>query len=293
VTSSSGSINTASYGQGRSTPRCVVVAVMRNEADMLESFVRYHAQFAAGILLIDHRSTDASRAIATALEREGLPLVLRGYDDLEFDQARFINAHADEAARHFAADWVLPFDLDELLAADDGGPPTAELAAMDGTRPVQLPWRTYVPTLADPTAEPCPPRRIRHRLVRETVPFHKIAVPSALLAGGRCRIAVGNHDLLDGRTRRPVPAAVALCAPTSHISRSAIRTSSPPRSWSAGCPPWPRATGCRPRPTTGRPASTGSSRAAPRPMPIWRHSPVITGPVSGVSSRRRSSPWTR
>jgi hypothetical protein len=198
-------------------PRFAVVAVIRNEADMLESFARYHLQFAAGILLIDHRSTDASRTIVAALQAEGLPVELRGYDDLAFDQARFINAHAGEAVRRFRADWVLPLDLDELLAADDGGLPTAELVGMDRSRPVQLPWRTYVPTAVDTVAEPCPPRRIRHRLVRETVPFHKVAVPSRLLEDGRYQIAVGNHDLLDRRTGRPVAAAVAARTHLAHF----------------------------------------------------------------------------
>lgn len=201
-------------------PRFAIVAVMRNEADMLESFVRYHLQWAAGVLLIDHRSTDASRAIVTALQAEGLPVELRGYDDLAFDQARFINAHAAEAARRVRADWVLPLDLDELLAADGDGPPTAELAGLDRSRPVELPWRTYVPTGADAVAEPCPPRRIRHRLVRETVAFHKIAVPGALLQDGRYRIAVGNHDLLDSRTGRPV---AAVAATRTHLAHFPVR----------------------------------------------------------------------
>jgi hypothetical protein len=189
--------------------RFAVVALMRNEADILEAFVRYHLQFVAGILLIDHRSTDASRAIVAALRREGLPLELRCRQELAYDQERFVNAHAGEAARAFGADWLLSLDLDEALAATGPGAPTEELSRMDPARPVRIPWRTYVPTPGDDLAEHNPFKRIRHRLASETFQFHKVVVPGACLRDKRFRISVGNHDLIDRKTGKPVSAVRA------------------------------------------------------------------------------------
>lgn len=186
-----------------------VVALMRNEADILEAFVRYHLQLVAGILLIDHRSTDGTREIVAELQREGLPLELRCRKELAYDQERFVNAHAEEAARAFGADWVLSLDLDEALSATGPGAPTEELSRMDPSRPVRIPWRTYVPTPHDDIAERNPYKRIRHRLASETFQFHKVAVPGSWLKDKRYRISVGNHDLIDRKTGRPVAAAAA------------------------------------------------------------------------------------
>ncbi len=191
------------------TCQFAVVALMRNEADILEAFVRYHLQFVAGILLIDHRSTDRTRDIVASLQREGLPIELRLREELSYDQALFVNAHAGEAARAFHADWILPLDLDEMLGAPNCAPPTDEIARLDRSRPVKIPWRTYVPTAGDDIGEPNPVKRIRHRLAHETYQFHKIAVPSAMLADRRYRISMGNHDLLDGKTGKPVSTRAA------------------------------------------------------------------------------------
>jgi hypothetical protein len=61
--------------------RLIGAAQVRNEADIIEAFVRHNLSRLDGLLIIDHRSDDRTRDILAALAREGLPLALTLDDD--------------------------------------------------------------------------------------------------------------------------------------------------------------------------------------------------------------------
>jgi hypothetical protein len=50
--------------------KIVTVSTIRNEADIIESFVRYHIQFVDRMIITNHRSADASGKILQALRDE-------------------------------------------------------------------------------------------------------------------------------------------------------------------------------------------------------------------------------
>ena len=189
--------------------RIATVSLMRNEADIVEAFARYHLQFVTGMLFVDHRSTDNSREIVAALKAEGLPVELRSANGLSFDQTQMVNAHTAEAATLFKADWILPLDLDECVHGCGISTPISELQHHAGDRPVRMPWRTYVPTRVDDQSEKNPFKRITHRLKQESEQFYKIAAPSRLLEGNRYYIGMGNHGLVARHKRDRVEAATA------------------------------------------------------------------------------------
>ena len=49
-------------------------AMLRNEADVVESFVRHNLSLLDGLLVVDHGSSDGTSEILDALVAEGLPL---------------------------------------------------------------------------------------------------------------------------------------------------------------------------------------------------------------------------
>ena len=51
-----------------------IVSMVRNEADVIESFVRHNLQVADVLYCIDHASTDGTSDILANLQREGLSL---------------------------------------------------------------------------------------------------------------------------------------------------------------------------------------------------------------------------
>ena len=56
--------------------RLVAVSIVKNEADIIEAFVRHTHAWVDHHLVFDHDSTDGTREILQALRAEGLPLEL-------------------------------------------------------------------------------------------------------------------------------------------------------------------------------------------------------------------------
>ncbi|MFO0043075.1 MAG: glycosyltransferase family 2 protein, partial [Pseudomonadota bacterium] len=90
----------------------VGVAIVRNEADVVEAFVRHYLD---RLVVIDHQSDDATPALLAALRDEGLPLTLRRFEDLACDHARRMTEALRLAAELHAADAYLTLDADEFL----------------------------------------------------------------------------------------------------------------------------------------------------------------------------------
>ena len=56
--------------------RLVGVSMVRNEADIIEAFVRHNAAVLDALVVVDHGSVDGTREILFALRDEGLPLAI-------------------------------------------------------------------------------------------------------------------------------------------------------------------------------------------------------------------------
>jgi hypothetical protein len=177
--------------------RVVAVSMVKNEADVVEAFVRHTASFADHHLIFDHASTDGTRFVLRKLQREGLSLTLLTDDRVEYLQAERTTELMRRAVRDHAADWVLPLDADEFPQAAD---PAALRKLLAGSgRPVRLWLRDHAPHPADDPTEPNPALRLRHTLPHKTA--GKVFVPRALAADPACALAPGNHELLRNGTR--------------------------------------------------------------------------------------------
>lgn len=123
-----------------------VISMVRNEADIIESFVRHAASFADKLYIADHASTDGTYDILRQLAAEGLPLSVQQFDGSAQAQAEVMTNLMEQAfASEF--DFVLPLDADEFLLSD-GGQDMAwcREALFSVCRPAdiyQLPWVTY------------------------------------------------------------------------------------------------------------------------------------------------------
>lgn len=123
-----------------------VISMVRNESDIIESFVRHAASFADKLYIVDHASTDGTYDILQQLAAEGLPLSLQQFTESEQAQAEVMTKLMEQA---FAAgaDFVLPLDADEFLLPDGGQDMDwCREALLSVCRPAdiyQLPWVTY------------------------------------------------------------------------------------------------------------------------------------------------------
>lgn len=177
--------------------RLVAVSIVKNEADIIEAFVRHTRAWVDHHLVFDHDSTDGTREILGALQREGLRLTL--YTDAalgNLQQARS-NFLTRLAAQSFAADWVLPLDADEILTGPGRAALEQILTTTEPDQPVSLPLLNYFPTKEDDELVANPVLRLRH--CESTPPrTKKIMVPQSLAMDGGISAGKGSHALYRG-----------------------------------------------------------------------------------------------
>ena len=193
--------------------------MVRNEADVIEAFVRHHARHVDALHVVDHRSEDGTRAILQALVAEGLPLSLALDDHPAQRQPEIVSALARRAFTA-GADAVLALDADEFLKLPDRPAFERWLARVPAELCAALEWQTYVPDFADAAAHPLAAARTRR--AREAHGLFKVVLTRAFAAAPHATVGPGNHTVLmagpaQDLARQParlarVPAAVAALA---------------------------------------------------------------------------------
>lgn len=173
----------------------VTLTWLRNEGDIVETFVRYHCQFVDRMILIDNGSADDTFAILTHLQEEGLPIECSQQPSLTHTQAAVLTHAMRTVAEREKPDWILPLDADEFLVATDGGNPLSILRHLSQEQMRMLRWRSYIPHATSDTTEPNILKRIRHRRTVEDPQWYKVLIPSLALeqCGAEAALCCGNH----------------------------------------------------------------------------------------------------
>ncbi len=128
----------------------VAIGMVKNEMDIIESFVRHTLSFADELLLIDHQSSDKTAEILRSLQQEGLPLTVHTSQRVEYAQAEMTTELLYEAINEHGADIVIPLDADEFLVGTKAGRSVREyLEELDADCIYELPWRRYIPYQPD------------------------------------------------------------------------------------------------------------------------------------------------
>ena len=177
--------------------KLVAVSVVKNEADIIEAFVRHNQTCVDEHLIFDHDSTDGTREILLQLVRDGLPLRLFTGDALGKLQLSRTHHLCRLAFNEHGADWVLPLDGDELINVENRATLESELGSGDSAGPKCLPLLNYSSTTADDPAEMNPVRRIQHRPAGAVTTF-KVLIPRSLGTAPDVATGEGNHALQRG-----------------------------------------------------------------------------------------------
>lgn len=174
--------------------KLVGIGTVKNEADIIESFVRHNLGRLDSLVLIDDGSVDGTREILFSLEAEGLNLVtLEWNGSAGQKQSDKLSELLLVLASRMSFDWVFPLDADEAIDCEGRAALENALQKVGQGCVGILPWRSYVPTAADDWAQTNPLRRIVNRKAQETPQFYKVAIPKSQMTPMPIVIASGNH----------------------------------------------------------------------------------------------------
>ncbi len=196
------------------------VSMVRNEADIIEAFVRHNLPFVDGVAILDHSSTDGTYEILSRLAAEGLTLARLRTDDAAFFQGSRISALARECLQRTDADFVFALDADEFIRASSRDAVERVLAQVPPAAYPVVQWRSYVPASFE---GPFGPHCLRFRLREERKLRHKIVIRRSFLERTHEMVTEGNHWIADMRTQKTAP--VERIAPDAlSLAHSPIRS---------------------------------------------------------------------
>lgn len=176
--------------------RIVAVGMVRNEADIIESFVRHTLQFVDQLYLIDHLSTDQTPQILASLQNEGLPLYVKPHSGQAFIQ-EILTTELGQKAFAAGADWVIPLDCDEFIEAPSKTHLRRHLSTVLKDGVGWWPWVSMVPFSTDDETIIDPARRVDHRCAHESFVTAKCILHRSLSTMKSWKLAPGNHHVCD------------------------------------------------------------------------------------------------
>jgi glycosyltransferase involved in cell wall biosynthesis len=171
------------------------VTMVRNEADVIEAFVRHNLGVLDGLVIVDHGSFDGTAEILAKLKAEGLPLRTVHDEDPAYRQSQTMTALAREALARDGADFVFALDADEFLKVESRSGLERVLAEVPPGMHAAMHWLTYVPDAFDDDATEFGPGHLWWRLKAERQSLLKVVASRALLARPSDIIAMGNHAI--------------------------------------------------------------------------------------------------
>ncbi len=176
--------------------RIFAISMVKNEADIIESFVRYNLNVVDAMIILDNGSTDDTLKILELLESEGLPIFIFEDKNREYDQANKMNQLLLRAVNEFKADIIVPLDADEFLMSSKRGNPRVTLEEIETSTFYKVKWKTYVPNFNENQNEMFIPAKITSARDESLEDFYKVILPANLVKEYSVRLTKGNHDLI-------------------------------------------------------------------------------------------------
>ncbi len=175
-----------------SRARVAAVAMVRNECDIIESFLRINAREVDDIYVVNHASTDPTGQIIDAVAAQLGHIHHLKVEGLAFQQADILGQLIRQVASLERFEYFVLLDADEFIAPHPQGRLGGVLAAR--LRPDQCglaPWKTYVPVTTAYFESAAPMHECFRPLVAETNQFYKVIIGNEFAK--TCAISEGNH----------------------------------------------------------------------------------------------------
>lgn len=169
--------------------------MVKNEADVIEAFVRHNLAFMDTMIIIDNDSVDGTRNILVKLRREGLPIVLFDDPEVAYFQAEKVTAVYRDVVPRYKPRFVFLLDADEFIVAPSRDALYGQLRSLRPGSQGQYFWRTYIPAPTGAESSVTDPlRSITHRRAVEK-PWPKSIIVTKAEIDLELEIQQGGHDV--------------------------------------------------------------------------------------------------
>lgn len=172
------------------------ISMVKNEMDIIESFVRYNANIFDGMIILDNGSTDNTLKILQLLKSEGLPLYIFEDEEQEFEQFTKRNQLLLKAFNEFEADIIVPLDADEFIISKDKGNPRKIIEKIESNTFGMVKWKTYVPDFNNDKNKKFIPKNIILARDESLERYYKVIIPKELVKNYEAKLSTGSHNLL-------------------------------------------------------------------------------------------------
>ena len=176
----------------------ISICTTKNEADVIESFVRHTMTFSDVLIICNHMSVDNTKEILIALQKEGLNIIIKDCDDIGYEQNRIMTKLMYEAFDDYDADIVLPLDSDEfLLRKDNDYNIRNELENLSiNENYYNLEWFLFTIDKNDHNTNDF---ILSRKCIRDQKPdkYHKKIIMKKSVESRNAILSIGNHDLFN------------------------------------------------------------------------------------------------
>ncbi len=181
-----------------------IVAMIGNECDIIELFLRHNQPFCDKFYITLHNSLDTTGAIIKNLQAEGFAIDVQISNQMGYEQNTITQAAIRAVANENRYDYIVPLDADEFLPYDGQFQNIHKMTANDcGT----MTWQTFVPMDADYFTQTNPLLGFRARSF-EPIVFTKVILGAEYAK--TCTLGMGNHNAIHENNRPAIDANITL-----------------------------------------------------------------------------------
>lgn len=172
--------------------KIISYTILNNEADIIESFVRYNMSYVDKMIILDNGCTDNTIQILKLLKNEGYDIEIFDESLTDFEQYQIMNYYLRYICEHYESDIIIPLDSDEFLMSErEGVSVRSILEELPLDVVYMVNWRTY---MMDERNAPDNfiPRSMKYAVEHVGV---KVFIPTELIEKHQIVLTVGQHNV--------------------------------------------------------------------------------------------------
>lgn len=167
----------------------ISISMVKDEADIIELFIRINSRVIDHFFIIDNGSTDQTLQILERLKREGIPMTVY-IDKTEYQQSAMTTKLLRTAAAQTQFDWAFILDADEFVNIERHKL-EEDLATVPRTSTATLNWSHWIPRGDIYYNYSNPLWSAFDRKIEEKEIFPKVIIPYHM--SKVCIVDTGNH----------------------------------------------------------------------------------------------------